>query len=66
MRFVLLDGADGEMTFTYPEGGEMQLVAVGFNVYEDCAGILRRNPHIRESVTGLATIDQAWLSQFFR
>ena len=66
MRFVRLDGADGEMTFTYPEGGEMQLVAVGFNVYEDCAGILRRNPHIRESVSGLATIDQAWLAQFFR
>ena len=44
----------------------MQLIAVGFNVYEDCAGILRRNPHIRESVTGLATIDQTWLGQFFR
>ena len=66
MRFVRLDGADGEMTFTYPEGGEMQLVAVGFNVYEDCAGILRRNPHIRESAGGLATIDQAWLGRFFR
>ena len=44
----------------------MELVAVGFNVYEDCAGILRRNPLIRESARGLATVDQAWLSRFFR
>lgn len=66
LKFAGLDGADGEMTFTYPEGGQMELVAVGFNVYEDCAGILRRNPQIRESVQGLALIDQAWLSRFFR
>ncbi len=66
LRFAGLDGADGEMTFTYPENGEMELVAVGFNVYEDCAGILRRNPQIRDSVQGLACIDQAWLARFFR
>ena len=61
-----MDGADAEMTFTYPANGQMELVAVGFNVYEDCAGILRRNPQIRESVQGLALIDQTWLSQYFR
>ena len=66
LRFAGTDGADGEMTFTYPEKGEMELVAVGFNVYEDCAGILRRNPSIRDSAAGLALIDQAWLSRFFR
>ncbi|MCR4859217.1 MAG: CpXC domain-containing protein [Bacteroidales bacterium] len=66
LRFLGTGGADGEMTFTYPENGEMQLLAVGFNVYEDCAGILRRNPRIRDSVRGLATVDQGWLSQFFR
>ena len=66
LRFLRTDGADGEMTFTYPENGQMELVAVGFNVYEDCAGILRRNPLIRESATGLAVVDQAWLSRFFR
>ena len=66
LRFLKMDGADGEMTFAYPEKGEMQLVAVGFNVYEDCAGILRRNPAIRDSVSGLATVDQAWLSRYFR
>ena len=66
LKFVGTDGADGEMTFTYPEGGRMEMVAVGFNVYEDCAGILRRNAGIRESVRGLACIDQDWLGQYFR
>ena len=66
LRFVRLDGADGEMTFTYPQQGEMQLVAVGINVYEDCAGILHRNPQIRESAGGLALVDQEWLGSFFR
>ena len=66
LRFAGTDGADGEMTFTYPQDGQIELVAVGFNVYEDCAGILRRNPQIRESVQGLAVIDRAWLGRFFR
>ena len=66
LRFAGMDGADAEMTFTYPENGQMELVAVGFNVYEDCAGILQRNPQIRASVQGLALIDQAWLSRYFR
>ena len=66
LKFLKSDGPDGEMTFTYPENGQMEMLAVGFNVYEDCAGILGRNPLIRESATGLATIDQAWLSRFFR
>ena len=66
LKFAGMDGADTEMTFTYPEKGEMQLIAVGFNVYEDCAGILRRNPHIRDAASGLVTVDQAWLAQFFR
>ena len=65
-KFAGMDGADNEMTFTYPENGQMEMVAVGFNVYEDCAGILQRNPYIRESATGLATVDQAWLAKFFR
>lgn len=66
LKFLKSDGADGEMTFTYPENGQMELLAVGFNVYEDCAGILARNPLIRNAATGLAEIDQAWLSRFFR
>lgn len=65
LKFFSIDGADSEINFTYPENGEMQLIAVGFNVYEDCAGIVQRNPAIKESARGLATIDPDWLSNFF-
>ena len=65
LKFLRTDGADAEMTFAYPEGGEMQLVAVGFNTYEDCAGILARNPQVRASAAGLASIDRDWLRRYF-
>ena len=65
LRFVKLDGADGEMTFTYPDKGRMEMLVLGFNVYEDCAGILRRNPSILNDVSGLARIDAEWLRKFF-
>lgn len=65
LKFYSIDGADSEITFTYPEGGDMQMIAVGFNVYEDCAGIVQRNPSIKESARGLASIDPDWISKFF-
>ena len=65
-KFFRIDGPDNELTFTYPSGGAMQGVQVGFNVYEDCAGILGRNPQIREAAKGLVSIDQAWLSKYFQ
>lgn len=65
LKFLRTDGADAEMTFAYPEGGEMQLIAVGFNTYEDCAGILARNPQVRASAAGLASIDRDWLRRYF-
>ena len=64
LRFLKIDGADSEMTFTYPENSQMQMIAVGFNVYEDCAAIVQRNPSVRESVSGLASVDKAWLETF--
>lgn len=65
LKFFSIDGADSELTFTYPEAGDMQMIAVGFNVYEDCSGIVQRNPAIKESARGLATIDPDWISKFF-
>lgn len=65
LRFVSLDGADSSMTFTYPQDGQMQMLSVGLNVYEDCLAIAQRNPAMMKSVSGLVTIDQAWLSGFF-
>lgn len=64
LRFVGIEGADNEMTFTYPENGQMQMLRVGFNVYEDCAGIVSRNPVLAGQAKGLVLVDQAWLSKF--
>ena len=65
-RFFRLQGADNEMLLSFPMDGAMQGVNVGFNVYEDCRGILGRNPSVAESVEGFAKIDAEWLSRFFR
>ena len=64
-KFFRIEGADHELTFTYPDEGQMQGVQIGFNVYEDCAGILRRNPSIKPS-SGFSRVDQDWVARFFR
>ena len=43
----------------------MQLINVGFNVYEDARGILQRNPSVRPA-EGFAQVDKDWIDQFFR
>ena len=65
-KFVRTEGADNEIIFTYPEDGQMQLIAVGFNVYEDCCAIIGRNPEIGESLHGLVRVDAGWVEQFIR
>ena len=66
LKFLRLDGADHDIILTYPEDGAMQMLAVGFNVYEDCCAIVRRNPAVSASVQGLATVDRGWVEQFLR
>ena len=66
LKFLRLDGADNELVFTYPAGGQMELLAVGFNVYEDCRGIIARNPVVAERAKGLAVIDEAWVAALLR
>ncbi len=66
LKFLRTEGVDNEIIFTYPEDSQMQLLAVGFNVYEDCAAIIRRNPVIGESLHGLVRVDSAWVEQFIR
>lgn len=65
LRFYRMDGADNEITFTFPSGGQMMSLNIGFNVYEDCLGILRRNSAIL-STKGFARIDGAWVNRFMR
>ena len=66
LLFFGLDGADNEITLTYPEAGQMQLVKIGFNVYEDCAGIILRNPDIKKSATGLCRVDRGFVERWLR
>ena len=49
------------LTFMYGLGGQMHGVNIGWNVYQDCAGILERNPQIKPA-DGFARIDADWLS----
>lgn len=64
LLFFGLDGADNEITLTYPEAGQMQMVRIGFNVYEDCAGILLRNPDIKKAATGLCRVGRSFVEGF--
>lgn len=66
LKFLRLDGADNDIVFTYPENGQMQMLAVGFNVYEDCRAIVGRNPAITEGVKGLVRIDRDWAEHFLQ
>ena len=62
-KFFRLDGPDNDIEFTYPLDGKMVGARVGFNVYEDCTGIVSRNPAMRPS-DAFQTIDSAWITKF--
>ena len=65
LKFYRTDGPDNDIEFSYPADGSMQGLRIGFNVYGDCAGILRRNPSMKPS-PGFSVVDQAWIARFFR
>ena len=64
-KFYRISGPDNEITLSFPMDGNMHGINIGFNVYEDCSGILRRNPSIAPD-KGFAKIDSEWLGRFFR
>ena len=64
LKFLRTDGADQDIIFTYPEGGQMQMLSVGFNVYEDCCAIVGRNPVITGGLSGLVTVNRDWAEHF--
>lgn len=59
------DGDERILTFMYALNGQMLGVNVGWNVYQDCAGILERNPQIHPA-EGFARIDADWLTSLVR
>jgi hypothetical protein len=65
LRFYRLDGADHEITLTFPAEGNMMSLNIGFNVYEDCLGILQRNSALM-ATEGFARVDEAWVDRFMR
>ena len=62
-HFYRSEGEDDSriLTFMYGLGGQMLGVNIGWNVYQDCAGILQRNPQIKPA-DGFSRIDADWLS----
>ena len=64
-KFYRVQGADHELVLSFPQDGQMQVVNIGFNVYEDARGILSRNPAVKPT-SGFAVVDAAWLRRFFR
>ena len=65
LRFLRMEGSDQEIVLAFPLNGQMQVVNIGFNVYEDARGILSRHPATRPA-PGFALVDAAWLDQFFK
>lgn len=65
LRFLRTEGADNDLVFALPLNGQMQVINVGFNVYEDARGILSRNPAVKPA-EGFAVVDQGWIGRFFR
>jgi len=64
LKFYRMDGPDNDLEFSYPSDGKMLGVRIGFNVYGDCAGIIRRNPSMKPS-GGFLRIDRDWVEGHF-
>ncbi len=59
------EGDERLITFSYALDGQMFGMNIGFNVYQDCAGILERNPQMKPA-DGFERIDADWLSSKIR
>ena len=64
-KFYSLSGPDNDITLSYPFEGQMHGLVIGFNVYEDCRGILQRNPAATTGA-GFTKVDEEWISSMMR
>jgi len=64
LKFFRTEGPDQDITLTFPENGKMEMVQIGFNVYQDCCGILARNPSVCEAAKGLVRVDKDFIGRF--
>lgn len=65
IKFLRMEGADNELVLSFPLNGQMQVVNIGFHVYEDARGILSRHPSVKEDA-GFAEVNAQWVERFFR
>ena len=64
-KFYKMDGPDNDITLTYPLDGQIQGIQRGCNVYEDCRGIIKRNPDVIPA-PGFSYVDSEWLATKMR
>ncbi len=64
-KFYKIEGSDNDITLTYPINGTMQGISIGFNVYEDCRGIIKRNPDVIPA-PGFSIVNAEWLATKMR
>ncbi len=66
-HFYRVEGeGDGRIiVLTYASKGRMAGLKIGWNVYEDCKGIIDRNPSVRPS-EGFVHIDRDWIDRIIR
>ncbi len=65
LKFLRTEGADHDLIFAFPLDGSMQVVNVGFNVYEDARGIISRNPSVKPD-QGFSEVNAEWLERYFQ
>ena len=65
LKFLRTQGADHDLVMAFPLNGAMNVINVGFNVYEDASGILSRHPDITPA-PGFAEINASWANSLFR
>ena len=61
LRFLKLEGPDNDIILTYPDKDSMQMISLGFNVYEDSMGIVSRHGAMKPE--GLQTVDASWMAE---
>lgn len=66
-HFYRTEGEDDSrlITFSYPYKGQMMGVNIGWNVYQDCSGILARNPQARPG-EGFIRVDSSWIDSIIK
>ena len=59
------EGDGRQIILSYAAKGQMVGLKIGWNVYEDCEGIIERNPSVRPG-EGFVRVDAKWLESVVR